>query len=1081
MECTDQVLAGIVEKSAYLHERITSRFVPRGVRPNEEGVVRQRMARWLHNASLGSAEQFEKRLAWDGLTPQQAEALATGVRLGDADAPLPEWTDTLRRSLLLCDNFAGRQPREFAATRRFIQAEEPYAFEHLMIPFVTHAQDRIRERFPHIDERLSEGAQASLERYLLQWLCAVSAETIDLEFTVFKAVRQRGGVLGATWHLPGVAATTKMYDAFVVYMWGGGLLTFFEEYAALARLTARITDLWVEFVADFLSHLSADRAALDDAFAAGGLVLEAAPGLSDRHNGGVTSIRLRFESGARCIYKPKNLDSEKAYYELLEWCNANGAPLPFRIFSGLYRPTHGWVEIVDNLPCESESEVRRYYQRAGILLCLIYALEGSDCHHENIIASGEYPVLIDMETILQARVAMIEGAEEDASAIANRVFYWDSVFRTALLPRWEFGPNGESYDISGLGGVEGQRTSFKKKAWQHINTDAMTLKKETLHTRPYSNLVHWNGAQQMPANYSGEIVDGFRLMYAFLMKSQDALFAPAGPLARMRDLPLRFIYRHTRIYTAVLNTYLLPQYLRDWMDTSIQVDVLCRPLLHSKLRHPFWPLLMAEESALLQADIPLFGASADSTALRVGATQSIPGFFAEPSFDLLKLRFTKLSAQDLEQQISYIRSCFDTGAAVVTEPVAAPPEEVALSDDELLAEAMAIAGQIRHAAISSSDGSATWVTLAYYADAQRWQTQPMAPRLYDGVTGTAMFLAAIEDVTGGAGFRSLALSGLKTATSYLDGAASSRLLFEAGIGAGLGASSLIYALTRSAEMLGEESLLADAVRSAGLITAERIAEDRRFDLLGGCAGALVALLTLYRARPEPWLLDRAVECGRHLLEHRVASSPGPRAWATLNGELLAGFSHGATGIAFALKRLYRVTGCDEFRCAADEACDYEAALYSEEKGNWPDLRFPATRLGYAFQNSWCHGAPGIGMGRAAVVNEPRNDDAVSVIERAMATTTRERFGPLDHLCCGNLGRAEALLTAGRTLGRDDWQSEARRLTSAVVRRARQNGRYGLGWSAGPYIPSFHQGMAGIGYQFLRMARPDRVPSVLLWE
>ena len=1075
MQCSEQFLVGIVEKSAYFHERIGSRFQPREASPADAGLIEGRMARWLHNAALGSAEQFEKRLAWDGLTRERAEALASGVRLVDATRPLPSWTKTIRRVLAACDKLAGRTPREVAGACRFIAADEPYAFEHVMIPFVEDARQRVRQRFPALDDRLSEGAQASFERHLLQWLCAVSAETIELDFSIFKATRQRGGVLGATWVLAAGPASTELYDGFVSWLWREGLLVFFEEYAALARLLARIADLWTDFVVEFLARLEQDRPALAADFGASGCVTEAAPGLSDRHNGGVTSVRLKFESGGACIYKPKNLDTEKAWYELLAWCNANGAPLPFRIFGGVYRDTHGWVEIVENKPCESEPEVRDYFARAGMLLCLIYALEGSDCHHENIIASGEYPALIDMETILQPRIAMIEGGEEDASSIANRVFYWDSVFRTALLPRWEFGANGESYDISGLGGVEGQRTSFRKKSWRHINTDAMALRRETLHTHPHLNLVRLRGQQRMPGDFTAEIVDGFRRMYAFLMDSRGALFAADAPLARMHGLPLRFIYRHTKIYTAILNTCLLPQYLRDGMDTSIQVDVLSRPLLHTKERHPFWRMLGAEETALLEGDIPLFGASADSTALRIGDGESIEGFFAEPSFDLLRQRFAKLTERDRELQVSYVKSCFETGAIPASAGTDEPADAPVLSSAELLDEALSIADEIRKAAISSPDGSATWITLAYYAEAQRWQIQPMAPRLYDGVCGTSLFLAAVEAATGGAGFRSLALAGFRTATSYLDGAASGRLLFEAGIGAGLGGSSLVYALTRAAMLLGEEPLLDEAERAARLITPERIAEDRRLDLLGGSAGAIVALLALADVRASGEMLERAVQCGRHLVEHRTVSPQGLRAWATLNGALLAGLSHGAAGIALALDRLYHATGCPEFHAAAEEGRAYEAALFSPERGNWPDLRFPATRSGHAFQNSWCHGAPGIAMAR---LDSP---DGCADIEQAAATTMQEPLGGLDHLCCGNLGRAEALFCAGRKLRRDDWTNEAYRLTSTVVRRARRNGRYGLGWTSGPYIPSFHQGMAGIGYQLLRMSRQDLLNSILLWE
>jgi lantibiotic modifying enzyme len=32
-----------------------------------------------------------------------------------------------------------------------------------------------------------------------------------------------------------------------------------------------------------------------------------------------------------------------------------------------------------------------------------------------------------------------------------------------------------------------------------------------------------------------------------------------------------------------------------------------------------------------------------------------------------------------------------------------------------------------------------------------------------------------------------------------------------------------------------------------------------------------------------------------------------------------------------------------------------------------------------------------------------------------------------------------------------------------------------------YQPGFFQGMAGIGYALLRLAHPDLLPSVLLWE
>ncbi|HET7639605.1 MAG TPA: lanthionine synthetase LanC family protein, partial [Ktedonobacteraceae bacterium] len=53
----------------------------------------------------------------------------------------------------------------------------------------------------------------------------------------------------------------------------------------------------------------------------------------------------------------------------------------------------------------------------------------------------------------------------------------------------------------------------------------------------------------------------------------------------------------------------------------------------------------------------------------------------------------------------------------------------------------------------------------------------------------------------------------------------------------------------------------------------------------------------------------------------------------------------------------------------------------------------------------------------------------------------------------------------------------------VVARAEQTGSFLLHplLPERVYNPSFFQGMAGIGYELLRMAYPGGLPSVLLWE
>ena len=118
---------------------------------------------------------------------------------------------------------------------------------------------------------------------------------------------------------------------------------------------------------------------------------------------------------------------------------------------------------MEHLPCRDHDEARRYYERAGMLLCLFYVLEGTDCHYENIIASGEYPVLIDTETLMHHRAREIVPEDENAQTEAFEQL-GHSVLRTGLLPRWELSADertayhGKRAGRSGRAGAGDSRT-----------------------------------------------------------------------------------------------------------------------------------------------------------------------------------------------------------------------------------------------------------------------------------------------------------------------------------------------------------------------------------------------------------------------------------------------------------------------------------------------------------------------------------------------------------------------------------------------------------------------------------------------
>jgi lantibiotic modifying enzyme len=194
---------------------------------------------------------------------------------------------------------------------------------------------------------------------------------------------------------------------------------------------------------------------------------------------------------------------------------------------------------------------------------------------------------------------------------------------------------------------------------------------------------------------------------------------------------------------------------------------------------------------------------------------------------------------------------------------------------------------------------------------------------------------------------------------------------------------------------------------------------------------------------------------------------------------LAGFSHGACGIALALARLGDRTGDARYLATAEEALAYERSLYDHSERNWPDLRQTTPGARPKFLTTWCHGAPGIALGRVELPNVTLLPEVLAETSLALETTAAVGIDAVDHLCCGGLGRADILLEAGMRLASPGLVSASRRLVSTVTARADSEKAFRLfpDIERTVFNPGMFKGMAGIGYALLRQVRPS-LPCVL---
>lgn len=258
--------------------------------------------------------------------------------------------------------------------------------------------------------------------------------------------------------------------------------------------------------------------------------------------------------------------------------------------------------------------------------------------------------------------------------------------------------------------------------------------------------------------------------------------------------------------------------------------------------------------------------------------------------------------------------------------------------------------------------------------------------------------------------------------------------------------------------------------------------DTRLDVANGVAGCIASLLCLYQVASSSRALSIAVRCGDHLLAHAQPLSPGI-GWYTLGQQEAApGFLHGTAGIALSLLRLAAGSQEERFREAALKAMAYERSLF--DAGSRPWLQ----KTGQQKQEipvSWCNGASGIALSRLAARAYLADDmQLLRDTESTLETTIEKGFGWFGSigwnpsLCHGDLGNLDAILTATQMLEGPAYHEALQQRTAQVFSGIQERG-WVTGVPQGIETPGLITGIAGIGYELLRLAQPDLVPSVLL--
>ena len=406
--------------------------------------------------------------------------------------------------------------------------------------------------------------------------------------------------------------------------------------------------------------------------------------LGDIHLGEFT-----YRSADNTIYKPRNANTEHAWQAFLNVLQSEGlSHLPGSVCVLQENDKEHREKCVLNLETSAE-HLPEYYRRCGCLLCLTWLLRSNDLHEENLIACEDYPVLVDLETLLSG--VMERETELSNLSLAGSVTY------THLLPNFD-----GLEDDSGFSGVGGQ------------------------------NLPIVNGIPVRIVDYVTQLLEGFEETFRFIVLHKECV---EKALHLFDNCSVRIILRPTSTYNFILkHVNNLPEAERRTTINGILRRAYEKDIDPERINRAA-VVLESEIFALTQNWIPLFYTHGDSISLycdgrqlglKRGEQVVMERFFRSSPVDSAKTKIHLMDEMELKKQLAIIQSVY------YSKETLSKAEEHTDWDNDLM-------HSLHKEQIPNLPGS--YIYLDEYNGKGIWVSGGFA--LYEGVAGILCTLAAM--------------------------------------------------------------------------------------------------------------------------------------------------------------------------------------------------------------------------------------------------------------------------------------------------------------------------------------------------
>ncbi|MDO4748167.1 MAG: DUF4135 domain-containing protein [Eubacteriales bacterium] len=336
--------------------------------------------------------------------------------------------------------------------------------------------------------------------------------------------------------------------------------------------------------------------------------------LGDLHNGRQTCL-IETDTD-RYILKPRCSKNEEAFDLFCQKLDKLGlcvfARAPRIIKKGENEHTQ---KVEENLKTD-ENGADLYYQRAGVLLFFTYLLGSNDLHCENIIASADMPVLIDLETLLTGK----------ARGTSNTYNLSKSVMRSHLLCNFLSSKN-QVEDVSGFCGI-----SAKMKNIPYTENGRVYL---------------WDKRDIF--------INSFEKAYLFTLENKEHV---AQLIHIFDECEFRQILRPTKTYS-LISTVLAKlssnqeEYATELLSQAYKKDIDKNRLEKVRL------VLQNEVQCVLKGEIPIFYTFGNGVDLYSADKKVLSDHLDLSPVDYALSRLDDLSTEDLKRQRRIISLAID--------------------------------------------------------------------------------------------------------------------------------------------------------------------------------------------------------------------------------------------------------------------------------------------------------------------------------------------------------------------------------------------------------------------------------------